>query len=464
MTSVLEELKPMLKTQTRSFYVPKRINQSIPREALKRYLLSNAVKYKGENCLYNYLKTLSSTVQDMYARLILRFSWIVNMTISDLVELGKKDVEGLNKLLSDFEDWILEEYKNPSKSLEKILKKSQLLNMCKGVKGLLRANGVSVDRKIFQRIFNMHLEPKRGYVPTKEEIKKFYAQAGNRLKLIIQFLTNVPLRRKELLELKWSDLNLKEKEPILVLKSSRLKGGGRGRYEGCTFAMVICDNLRQALKKRKEEEQSRFKRLYESEVKRLSEKGLEMETIKKKLKHLEWSDEIHVFLSSYYEYDEEKDVYYIKPLSWKTLGNEFNKLAKKTGIPITVHSFRYYVESTILSVQGRNSPMLDLALGHKPMGVRSRYGKLYEDKAKMRELFKELEPYLDLLYEGEKKEQIAKKKFREALAQGKNPDEAFEIALKTYEQFLLRDFHAMKEILKKEMKEASKQYEKRFLK
>jgi len=464
MTSVLEELKPMLKTQTRKFHVPKRINQPIPREALKRYLLSNAVKYNGENVLYTYLKTLSSTVQDMYARLILRFSWIVKMTIADLIELGKKDVEELNKLLNDFEEYILEEYKNPSKSLEKTLKKSQLLNMCKGVKGLLRANHVNVDRKVFQRIFNMHLEPQRGYVPTKEEIKRFYAQAGNRLKLVIQFLTNVPLRRKELLELRWSDLNLEEKEPILVLKAHRLKGSGRGRYEGCVFAMVICENLRKALKKRKEEEQSRFKRLYESEVKRLSDKVLGMETIKKKLKHLEWSDDIHVFLSSYYEYDEERDVYYIKPLSWKTLGNEFNKLAKKTGIPITVHSFRYFTETTILNVQGRNSPMLDLALGHKMSGVRSRYGKLYEDKAKMRELFKELEPYLDLLYEGEKKEQIAKKKFQEALAQGKTPDEAFEVALKTYEQFLLRDFQAMKEILKKEMKEASKEYERKYLK
>ena len=329
MHSVLEELKPILKTQTRKFHVPKRINQPIPREALKRYFLSNAVKYKGENCLYNYLKTLSSTVQDMYARLILRFSWIVNMTLSELVELGRKNVEELNKLLNDFEDWILEEYQNPSKSLSKVLKKSQLLNMAKGVKGCLRANGVNVDRRVFQRIFSMHLEPQRGFVPNKDEIKKFYTQANDRLKLIIQFLTNVPLRRKELLELKWKDLNLEEKEPILVLKAHRLKGSGKGRYEGCTFAMVICENLRKALKKRKEDEQKRFKRLYESEVKRLSDKGLDMETIKRKLKHLEWSDDIHVFLSSYYEYDEERDVYYIKPLSWKTLGNEFNRLGKK---------------------------------------------------------------------------------------------------------------------------------------
>lgn len=200
MFSVLEELKPILKTQTRKFQVPKSINKPIPREALKKYLLSNAVHLNGQNLLCSYLKTLSSTVQDIYARLILRFSWIVNMTVSDLVELGKKDVEELNKLLNDFEEYILEEYKNPFKSLEKILKKSQLLNMCKGVKGLLRANHVNVDRKVFQR----------GYVPTKQEIKRFYAQASNRPKLIIQFLTNVPLRRKELLELKWSDLNLDE--------------------------------------------------------------------------------------------------------------------------------------------------------------------------------------------------------------------------------------------------------------
>ena len=215
---------------------------------------------------------------------------------------------------------------------------------------------------------------------------------------------------------------------------------------------------------RKKEELERFKALYESEFKRLSDKGLNKETIKQKLKHLEWSDDTHVFLSSDNTYNKQKDVYEIRPLAWKTLGNEFNQLKKRTGIPITCHSFRYYVESVILSVQGRNSPLLDYALGHKPMGVRARYGKLYEDKERMRELFKELEPYLDLMYEPKKKENIAREKFREAIRQGKTPEEAFEIAMKMYEQFLIQDFRTIKEILKREMKEASEEYERKYIK
>jgi len=462
MQSVVAELEPILKRKVETFTVPRKIGYMIPREALKKFLLSNAVQLDKENVVYNYLKTLSSSTTDMATRLILRFCWIVHKTPSELIQLGRENYKILEKLLNDFEESTISVYDNKSFNLAIYFKKSQCVNMAKCVKGFLKANDVPVGKKIFDRIFKMPTEKQRDYVPTKEEIKRFWGHANERFKLIIQFLTNCPLRREELLSLTWKDLDLETEYPILTLNSQRLKGRGKGKYEGAVFSMVICENLREELKKRKESEQKRFNTLYEDELGRLMSKGYSKEEAKERIKHLEWKETLPVFLSSDNIYNQEKDVFEINPLSYKTLGNLFDELQRNTGIPISAHSFRYYVESVVTRELGQDNPMIDLALGHKPTGIRSKYQKVWKDRNKMLEYFKKLEPYLDLQYTEQKKEELAKLKFREVIARGKSPEEAFEEAIKTYQQYLLSDLNAMKEILRTEVKKASEEYTRRY--
>ena len=162
--------------------------------------------------------------------------------------------------------------------------------------------------------------------------------------------------------------------------------------------------------------------------------------------------------------DKRRGVRIIKRLEQRSIGYLFNELQKISGLPISPHLFRNYLETIITSKLGQANPLVDLALAHKPTGVRSKYQEVWKDKEQMIKWFKVIEPYIDLELEPKKKVEIALKTFKELKAKGISEEEAFTKAFEKVQMMLLKEMTEVKEALLREIEEAREEYEKRYKK
>ncbi|RLI97150.1 MAG: hypothetical protein DRP00_04445 [Candidatus Aenigmatarchaeota archaeon] len=467
-----EILSQYAKEQTKRFSIPSKkcpicgealINHRIPFGAVQRFINSKHSQLYGENLVLKYFSTLLPSSVEMSSRGLLRACWILHMTPKELVELGTNNKQELKKKLDSLDLYLANYFKNPS--IPHVISKHAVKNICRSLAGFLRVNGVVQRGELFPRVFSMNIPKQKNYLPTKTDIKKLYFHAKTlRDKALIQFLANCPLRKREITRVKWSDINLEEEYPILVIEDKRLKGAGKGKYSGCTFAMVISQNLKKLLKKLKEVEKARFKKCRRMEIERLLQEGYPLNEAEEKTKHLTWSDDLPIFLSSDFVMDKRKGVRVIKKLEQRSIGYLFNELQKISGLPISCHLFRNYVETIITKKLGQANPLVDLALAHKPTGVRSKYQQVWKDREQMIKWFEKIEPYLDLELEPKKKVEIALKKFKELKAKGVSEEEAFTKAFETVQQMFLKEMTEVKNALLKEIEEAREEYERRYLK
>ena len=470
-----EIINQYTREQSKGFSIPSKrcpicgkylINHNIPFTAVQRFINSKHSVLNGQNLVLKYFSTLLTSSIEMASRGLIRSCWILGMTPKELIELGLNNKQELKKKLDSL-DLYLVNYFNTLKtpSTHPVITKHSVKNICRSLAGFLRVNGVVQRGELFPRVFSMNIPKQRNYLPSKSDLKKLYHYAKTlRDKCLIQFLVNCPLRKREITRVKWSDIDFSEEYPILTIEDKRLKGEGKGKYAGCRFAMVVCKNLKKLLEKLKEQEQARFRQCRRKEIERLVQKGYPLNEAEEMTKHLIWNEDLPIFLSSDFTMDKRKGVRVIKKLEQRSIGYLFNELQKISGLPISPHLFRNYLETVITSKLGQANPLVDLALAHKPTGVRSKYQEVWRNKEQMLQWYKKIEPYIDLELEPKKKVEIALKKFKELKAKGVTEEEAFTKAFETVQMMFLKEMTEVKDALLREIEEAREEYERKYLK
>jgi len=470
-----EIINQYTKEQSKGFSIPSKkcpicgkylINHNIPFSAVQRFINSRYSIVNGQNVVLKYFSTLLPSSIEMASRGLIKACWILHMTPKEIVQLGINNKEELKKKLDSLDLYLVNYFSSlSSPSTHPVISKHSVKNICRSLAGFLRVNGVVQRGELFPRVFSMNIPKQKNYLPSKSDLKKLYHYAKTlRDKCLIQFLVNCPLRKREITRVKWSDIDLSEEYPILTIEDKRLKGQGKGKYQGCRFSMVVCKNLKRLLKKLKEVEQARFRQCRRKEIERLVQEGYSLNEAEEKTKHLIWSDNLPIFLSSDFVMDKRRGVRIIKRLEQRSIGYLFNELQKISGLPISPHLFRNYLETIITSKLGQANPLVDLALAHKPTGVRSKYQEVWKDKEQMIKWFKVIEPYIDLELEPKKKVEIALKTFKELKAKGISEEEAFTKAFEKVQMMLLKEMTEVKEALLREIEEAREEYEKRYKK
>lgn len=355
-------------------------------------------------------------------------------------------------MLDDFESYCLESYKNPTLSFSKFLPKNTAILIGKGIKGFYKWNKIDLANATLKRLFRMPKEKKRTYVPTKKDIRKFRDYANPRDKLLIEFTTNVPLRRQEIVEsLTWRKLDLTKPYPMTVFKAHELKGHGVGRYEGCLFLGIICESVRKKLIERKKEEELRFQR----EKEKWEGKGYTFTS--------EFTDKTNVFLSSEITINEEEKTVSIEPLSYKAIGNLIYAVQKRVKIPLSIHKLRDYFQDTINAHAGEdaNSVYANAMTAHKIEGTKRIYSHPEKQYHRVLEVFKKLEPYVDLDYDETKAKDKMKRRAKELQEQGKPIEEIIEVIMRERTQMLLTEMTSLKETMLSEVQKAETEYKKR---
>jgi len=422
------------------------IGHTIPEIALQRFINSKESVFEEDNVVRRYMKNLpSERTHGIAIRSLMRFCWIVHKTPREIIAMNPRK---LRLLLQDFEDYVLKGYsEEPTFWLEKVLPKHQCLHIAKSIKGFLKANAYPFTemeyKSIFtQTLFKMQIKKKKEYIPTKDDIREAYAWANERDKLIIHFLTNIPLRREELLKVTWKKLgDLSKPYPKVDFYDVELKGSGVGKYKGCHLTMIICESLRKALIERKEKEKQRFK-----------DNGIMITD--------EEFENLPVFLSS--DVKEEDGKKRIEPLSFSAIGNMFFDIQRRAKIPISCHSFRYYVQSITNKILGINSPFSYYFVGHKLPRILANYDKIYNDYNEVLEAFKKIEPYVDLFYDETKITDQLKARALELQAQGKSLTEIVDTILKERTQMLIKEMTSVLPTLQLELEKAEEKYKKRY--
>lgn len=400
------------------------MGHTIPSEAIERFTRSKESFFEEDNAIERYKRNLSESTHHIAISSVLRFCWISHLTPKQLLEMEPRK---LRMLLTDFETFVLNGYDNPTLDLQKYLTRTQALAIGRSIKGFLKANFVNFTeteyKGIFQKLFDMAIPRKKNYVPTKIDIRKAYSYATKRDKLVIHFLTNCCLRREELLGLTWKKLDLDREYTKLDLEDFELKGHGRGKYSGCHYTMIICESLRKALIEYKEETLKRFR----DNLIPISE-----DEFKKRA----------IFSSS--DITEDKGEKTIRPLEYSSLGNAFDDLRKKSGVPLSCHSFRYYSQGIAIRTLGKDSQWIYFFLGHKLPTILSHYARDYENYDEVLKAFKKLEPYLDLFYDETKvKEQLTQRAI-ELQREGKDMSEIIDTVVKERNEMFLSEITQLK--------------------
>jgi len=429
------------------------IGHTVPEQALERFINSKESIFEDDNSVRRYMNKLSENSRPSAIRGLMRFCWIVGKTPKELLAMNPKR---LKMLLEDFETYVLEKYENPTYNLEQYFPKHTCLQVSKAIKGFIKANGVGLTeleyKSIFtDRIFKMAIPKQKDYAPTKKDIRTAYSHAPESSKLLLHFLTNVPLRRGELKHLTWKKLgDLAKPYPKIDFFDVELKGSGKGKYKDTHLTMIISESLRKELLKHKESERQRFK-----------DNGILITD--------EQFENLQVFLSSdTLETEEGKK---ILPLSKSAIGNLFNDLQRKSRIPLSCHSFRYYVQGVTIKVLGKDSPFTYYFIGHKLPMILAKYSKIWQNKDEVLEEFKKVEPYLDLFYDETKLGDQLKLRAFELWNQKKplNPEEQMkalgevvDTILKERSQMLIKEMTELKETMFLELRKAEKEYKRRY--
>jgi hypothetical protein len=433
----------------------------IPQNALDRFINSKDSVRNGDNVVLRYANSLAEKTQINSLRSLMRFCWCVKKTPKELmdmayVKIGEAELKSesdVEKMLDDFETEILRQYKNPNINFEGILTKNMCILIAKAIKGFYGQNKINLGRKTLNNLYNMHIEAQHTYVPTKEDIKKFREHAPEHFKDFISFVTSVCLRREEIAEsLTWSKIDLSKPYPMVILKEHELKGHGKGRYEGTLFLGIVAESVRKKFILRKENERKRFedtKSLYES-------KGYKFVT--------PFSEGTHVFTASEVTIDEEKKEVGIYPLSHDAIGDIFEKTQKITKIPLSCHLLRDYVQDMINRYCGQeaNSVYANCMLAHKIEGTRRIYSHPEQQYDKVLEVWKMIEPYVDLDLDSNTVSLKLFEKFQELRKKGIPEEDAFKKAVDERIQMLLtQDTELIRRQIEIDLKKAEESRKKR---
>jgi hypothetical protein len=219
-----------------------------------------------------------------------------------------------------------------------------------------------------------------------------------------------------------------------------LKGHGKRKYRNTHFTAIICESLRKALIELRQKERERFR-----------QNGIIISE--------DDFNKLPIFLSSDVTLEQGQKT--IKPLEFSALGNIFFMLQKRVKIPLSCHSFRYYVQGVCDRILGKDSVWTLFFLGHKLPTIKASYDKDYLNYDLALENFKKIEPYVDLFYDESKIEDRLKLRFTELKAQGKTDDEALEQIFKERTQMLLSEMNSFKKEIFVNIEKAEKEYKRR---
>lgn len=420
------------------------LGHTIPEDALERFKNSPEAILNNDNLVKRYERSLSSRTKPIGIRSLMRSCWILHLTPKEIMSMNPSD---LKRLLDDFETYFLENYDNPNPTIdfERFIKRSQCLTISKSLKGFIKVNGVKLSdteyRSIFKNLFDLPIIKQKDYVPTKEEIRTFYAHAPEHSKILIHFLTNVPLRREELRKVTWKMIDLDKPYPQLTLEAIFLKGHAKGKYQNVHFTSIICESLRKALIDLKEKEKKRFR----DNLIPISEEDFE---------------NLPIFLSSDCTMNQEGKKQ-IEPLHYSALGNLFFNLQRKIKIPISAHSFRYYVQGISNKMIGLQSAWTYFFIGHKLPLILASYDRSYKNYDEALENFKKIEPYVDLFYDETKIEDKLKMRFTQLKTEGKTDSEALDTIFKERSQMLVQEMNSFKGVILGQIKKAEEEHKRR---
>lgn len=423
------------------------ITHKIPEEAIQRFINSKESFHNGDNVVVRYLNSLSPKTVIGNSRAILRFCWMVHMTPRELYEMAKKDKNDTEKMLDDVETYCLQTYQNPTFDFNKTLPKNTAKFIAKAVKGFYKLNKLSMEQVTLAKLMKLRTEKQRNFLPTKKDIRAFRDMASPRDRLLIEFTTNLPLRREEL-NLAWSKLgDLSKPYNMVICEDFELKGRGLGKFEGCLFLGIIAESVRLKLIQRKKEEMERFKTMKEK-YEALGYKFIS-----------EFTEDTKVFLSSEVTINEETKEASIEPLSYKAVGNMIQSIQKRSKIPLSLHKLRDYFTDMINAHCGEdsNSVYCNCFTAHKIQGTKRIYShpeKQYEDVLRV---WKKIEPYIDLDYDETQINVKLKDRARQLQAEGKGIDEILDTVLKERTQMLVQEVSSLKDSLLIEYKRSLKE-------
>lgn len=435
------------------------ISHIIPEDAIKRFLASHECVYENENVVKAYLDSLSQKTLAGHSRAILRFCWITGKTPRELVamgfnKIGLRDVSQIEKLLDSLENYCIKAYENPTLQFEKTLPKSSIALIASTTKGFFTANKLDCSKKTLRTLMKLRGAKVRTFVPTKKDIKEFRNYANPRNKLLIEFTTNICLRRSEIQEfLDWEKIgDLSKPCPMIVFKDFELKGHGKGKYEGCLFLGIICESVRKKLIQRREEERQRFidaKATWES-------KGYKFTS--------EFTKKTKVFLSSEATINEQDKTVSIEPLDYKTMGNLIDEIQKRSKIPLSLHKLRDYFQDQVnahCSNEELKSVYANAFLGHKVQGTKRIYSHPETQHDKVLEVWKPLEPYVDLDFDESTITIKLKERARQLQEQGKTIEEIMDAVLKEQTQMMLTEVGKLKDSMILEVRKAEEEHKRR---
>jgi hypothetical protein len=449
------------------------MGHTIPEKARKRFILSSESILNGDNLIQRYERSLSQSTKGIAIRSIMRFCWIVHKTPKELMSM---DLKELRKLLDDFETFFLGQYKNPNPTVdfEKIIPRNQCRAIASSVKGFLKRNEIGFTDKqyevIFENLFALAVPKQKHYVPTKEDLRKAYSHVPESSKILIHFLTNVPLRRTEALKaITWNKIGfpiideqtkqsrfissyipiydkvreglIEKSYPEIILEAESLKGHGNRKYKNTHFVAIICESLRKALIELRQKERERFRQngiiISEDEFNNLP-----------------------IFLSSDTTTNNQGQKE-IRPLEFSALGNVFFMLQKRTKIPLSCHSFRYYVQGVCDRMLGKDSVFALFFLGHKLPTIKASYDLDYLNYDLALENFKKIEPYVDLFYDENKIEDKLKMRFTQLKTEGKTDSEALDTIFKERSQMLVQEMNSFKGVILGQIEKSEEEHKRR---
>jgi len=376
--------------------IPKDIGESISEAQRKKWVQD----YPELKAYEDGLKSINS--KQHCTKDVIRYCRIVGKTPTELCNLGTtrddKIIEA-SKLLKAFcntiENWVLN---HPAKLCP--LKYTMAWSISKSMRGFYRENLLDLPKAIGKLPFPTPSE-ERTYTPTREDLRHFREETKTfRDRVLVHWLSTIPLRKNEIRGILWNDFDLTEEYPYVVLSAERLKG----KYPNVWFVGVICQSLKKELKKLREEQKKKFEK-----------------------NGLKWSEFTKVFIT--HKFNRKLNAF--APIGYAELGrianNARKKVIKKYNVDISLQDVRRYFENRLdyAESQGVSVPrnFREWFLAHKLKGSKPHYNKVKASVPQIIEVFKQLEPYIDLDYSEANIKKTMLDKWKQLENQGKSKEE-----------------------------------------
>jgi len=321
-----------------------------------------------------YIDSLTtSQSKKRYSRVITHYCKLCGLNPHELVNLGTTDEEKIRNAsikLQDFcDDWL----RQKQQGIE-LAPLSEMISLIMSVRGFYKRNWLKLKEGVGDNVLLLAPSELGTYTPSKEEANEFREiMRGKRDKMMIHLVSCCPLRKEEVRNLNWKDIqDFDEDYPYILLPSKRLKG--KGRYKGVWFFGVICKTLKKELVE------------WQNEQKRVCKK-----------QKIQWSETMPIFTTWNRKMK-------IRGLEFWGLTAILRRATKdyktKTQKRITLHDFRRYFRRQLNKARESGIPIPEdydyWFLGHKLEGVNYAYSQIEANIPNMIRIFEELEPFIDI--------------------------------------------------------------------